>query len=98
MIALVRHAIDPKTPLSPVGLTVEVRYQTWLVGQAVAGVSFTPEQRKWLDSIKDHIATSLAIDQEEVPFNQIGGLGRAYELFGEKLAKLLLELNDALAA
>lgn len=98
VIALVRHAIDPKTPLSPVGLTVEVRYQTWLVGQAVAGVSFTPEQRKWLDSIKDHIATSLAIDQEEVPFNQIGGLGRAYELFGEKLAKLLLELNDALAA
>ena len=35
---------------------------------------------------------------EDVPFNTIGGLGRAYELFGDKLAKLLDELNQRLAA
>jgi hypothetical protein len=35
---------------------------------------------------------------EEVPFNSIGGLGRAYELFGDNLAALLDELNVRLAA
>ena len=54
-----------------------------------------------LNAIQDHIATSLVIDRddlEEVPFNQIGGLGRAYELFGEQLAAILEELNARLAA
>lgn len=54
-----------------------------------------------LDAIPDHIATSLAIDRDdldEIPFNQIGGLGRAYELFGEQLAVILEDLNARLAA
>ncbi len=49
--------------------------------QAGGGVIFTPEQRQWLDAIKDHIAKSLAIeldDFDEVPFSQYGGLGKAY--------------------
>jgi hypothetical protein len=32
------------------------------------------------------------------PFNQLAGLGEAYQLFGEQLPKLLDELNEALAA
>ncbi|MCO6457477.1 MAG: DEAD/DEAH box helicase family protein [Pirellulaceae bacterium] len=101
VIALVRHAIDPNTPLAPVGMTVEERYQRWIADQQAAGVEFTADQRKWLDAIKDHIASSLAIEQddlEDVPFNSIGGLGRAYELFGDKLAAILDELNMRLAA
>ena len=90
VVALVRHALDPNSPLVPVGMTVEERYQQWLARQAEAGVTFTAEQRKWLDAIKDHIASSLHIEQDnfdELPFNQMGGLGRAYELFGEKLER-----------
>lgn len=101
VIALVRHAIDPNTPLAPVGMTVEERYQQWIGDKQKAGVTFTADQRKWLDAIKDHIASSLAIEQddlEEVPFNSIGGLGRAYELFGDKLPAILDELNMRLAA
>ncbi|MBS0209482.1 MAG: hypothetical protein JSS27_11035 [Planctomycetes bacterium] len=101
VIALVRHAIHPDTPLAPVGMTVEQRYQTWLSEKQSAGVTFTADQRRWLDAIKDHIASSLAIEQddlEEVPFNTIGGLGRAYELFGDKLSGILDELNLRLAA
>ncbi len=101
VIALVRHAIDPNTPLAPVGLTVEERYRLWLAEQEAAGAKFTAEQRAWLDAIKDHIANSLNIDQEDfdgVPFNQIGGLGRAYELFGERLPAILEDLNMRLAA
>ena len=100
VIALVRHAIDPSTPLAPMGMTVEERYGEWLGEKAKAGVTFTVDQRKWLDAIKDHIAGSLSIEQddlEEVPFNTIGGLGRAYELFGERLAPILDELNMRLA-
>lgn len=101
VIALVRHAIDPKTLLAPIGLTVEERYQQWLADQETAGVKFTSDQHRWLDAIKDHIAASLSIDRDdldEVPFNQIGGLGRAYELFGDKLQAILEELNARLAA
>jgi len=101
VVALVKHAIDPSTLLSPMGMTVEERYQEWLGEKEKAGVTFTADQRKWLDAIKDHIASSLAIEQddlEEVPFNTIGGLGRAYELFGETLAPILDELNMRLAA
>jgi type I restriction enzyme R subunit len=101
VIAMVRHAIDPNTPLSPVGITVEERYQQWMSEQQTAGVTFTADQRKWLDAIKDHIAASLNIEQEdleEVPFNSIGGLGRAYELFGDQLSSILDELNMRLAA
>lgn len=101
VIALVRHAIDPNMPLAPVGMTVEERYQQWMADKQQAGVAFTADQQKWLDAIKDHIASSLAIEQddlEEVPFNAIGGLGRAYELFGERLGTLLNELNQQLVA
>lgn len=101
VIAMVRHAIDPNRVLAPVGMTVEERYQQWITEKEAAGVTFTADQRKWLDAIKDHIASSLAIEQddlEEVPFNAIGGLGRAYELFGDKLGAILDELNMRLAA
>jgi type I restriction enzyme, R subunit len=88
VVALVRHALDPNSPLVPVGMTVGERYQEWLARQAAAGLAYTAEQRKWLDAIKDHIASSLRIEQDdfdEVPFNGLGGLGKAYELFGEQL-------------
>ena len=101
VIALVRHALDPDTLLAPVGLTVEERYQQWLADQEKAGAKFTAEQRKWLDAIKDHIANSLSIEQDDfqsVPFSKIGGLGRAYELFGDRLPAILDELNERLAA
>ena len=101
VIALVRHAMDPNTTLAPVGMTVQERYQQWMAEKQTSGVIFTADQRKWLDAIKDHIAASLNIEQddlEEVPFNSIGGLGRAYELFGDKLIAILDELNERLAA
>jgi type I restriction enzyme R subunit len=101
LIALVRHAIDPKEPLVPYSSTVQERYEQWLGEQAQKGVVFTVEQRHWLDAIKDHIAKSLRIDQDdfdEVPFNTIGGLGRVYDLFGERLPVILDELNRRLAA
>jgi type I restriction enzyme R subunit len=101
VIAMVRHALDPDSPLAPVGVTVAERYAQWIAEKEAGGVTFTEDQRKWLEAIRDHIASSLAIepdDLEEVPFNTIGGLGKAYELFGDSLSTLLDELNARLAA
>jgi type I restriction enzyme R subunit len=72
-----------------------------LAEQEQAGARFTEEQRRWLDAIKDHVANSLSIEQDDfdgVPFSQIGGLGRAYELFGDRLQAILEDLNARLAA
>ena len=63
--------------------------------------TFTLEQRAWLELIRDHIATSLSIEPNDfdyAPFSQRGGLGKAHQLFGRDLPKLLDELNEALAA
>jgi hypothetical protein len=48
----------------PVEEVVEERYAAWLAEKAKAGITFAPQQCKWLDAIKDHIAASLAIDAE----------------------------------
>ena len=64
--------------------------------QQTAGRDFTDEQVRWLEAIRDHVAGSVSIemaDFELAPFTQRGGLGKAYELFGEGLEGLLEELN-----
>ena len=51
--------------------------------------------------IRDHVATSLAIDAESfdlAPFNQHGGLGKAAQLFGPDLPAILADLNERLVA
>ena len=97
LIAIVRHALHPDEPLVPVAEVIEARYQEWLAEQ----VPFLPYQQAWLDAIKNHIATSLRIEQDdfvEIPFIQMGGWGRVSDLFGDRLPSLLDELNDRLAA
>jgi hypothetical protein len=69
--------------------------------KAKAGIAFTPDQLAWLVLVRDHIATSLSIepdDFEYAPFSQRGGLGKAHQLFGDRLPALLEELNEKLAA
>ena len=77
------------------------RFQGWLAMQETAGRAFTPEQVRWLEDIRDHIAGSVSIDMSAfhyAPFSQQAGLAQAYTLFGEKLAALLDELNLDLVA
>jgi type I restriction enzyme R subunit len=50
---------------------------------------------------RDQIATTVTVEPEDfefAPFSQRGGLGKAHQLFGEQLTKLLDELNTTLAA
>ena len=53
--------------------------------QETAGRTFDEEQRRWLESICDHIAGSTSMEMEDFqlpPFSQQGGLGKAYQLLG----------------
>jgi len=101
VISLVKHAIDPGEPLKPFAAAVQERYERWLADQEAARASFTPEQKQWLDAIKDHIATSLRIEREDFELGELqrlGGLGRVYRVFGEDLTKIMDDLNERLAA
>jgi type I restriction enzyme, R subunit len=101
LVALVRVALHETCDLVPRRDDVERRYQIWLGEQTSRGRAFTPEQQLWLNRIKEHIATSLAIDPADFdlsPFAQEGGLGRAAHLFGGDFPGLLDELNEVLAA
>ena len=67
--------------------------------QKELGRDFTPEQMLWLDMIKEHIATSLAIgidDFELPPFAQKGGAVRANAVFQQRLDEILDGLNKEL--
>ncbi len=69
--------------------------------KAKAGATFNAEQLAWLNLIRDHIATAISIEPEDLelsPFNKRGGLCKAHQLFGEHLHRLLDELNTVLAA
>jgi type I restriction enzyme R subunit len=101
LVPLVRFALEQQPVLEPFAESVNARFARWIAAKAAAGTMFTDDQRAWLTLIRDHIATSLSIepgDFEYAPFNQRGGLGRAAQLFGDELDKLLDELNEALAA
>ena len=96
IVSLVRYAVGHEGELAPFAEQVEERFRGWLDTQEIAGREFTDEQRQWLRDIKDHIAGSVSIepaDLQHAPFVQRGGIGRAYQVFGDGLAPLLEELN-----
>lgn len=100
IVSLVRFATGAASTLVPYPDTVAGRFEAWLAAQEGEGRLFTPEQQHWLTMIRDHIATSLTIEQtdfEYTPFSDEGGEYRARKVFPD-LDDLIRELNDALAA
>jgi type I restriction enzyme R subunit len=97
VISLVRYELEQIDHLEPYSKTVDERFEEWLDEQGRE--NFTEEQLRWLRMIKDHIKSSVEVevdDLESPPFNQHGGLYRAYELFGDDLDKTMDELNGVL--
>jgi type I restriction enzyme R subunit len=101
LVQLVRFALEQEDELVPFPERVRERFDAWLLQQENAGREFTPEQLAWLERIRDTIASSLGVSRDDLmdpPFAERGGLGKAYELFGEDLDPLLDELTRELAA
>ena len=99
IVSVVRYAIGGADELAPFADGVHQRFQGWLAMQETSGRAFTDEQSRWLEAVRDHIAGSVSMEMGDfryAPFNQQGGLGKAYELFGDELEGLLEEMNMAL--
>ena len=101
VVSLVRFALRQEDELVPHADRVQSRFQSWLAQQENAGREFSQEQRRWLEMMRDHVATSLEIDVDDfdlTPFAGEGGLAKATQVFGKELRTLVNELNEVLAA
>lgn len=101
LVSIVRYTLQQDDELVPFRDQVEQRFSAWLAGQEQVGVSFTPEQFQWLAWMKDAVASDLGITSESfdyLPFREHGGIGKAAQVFGDRLSPLLDELTEVLAA
>lgn len=100
LVALVRRACGLDQKLSPWSDTVRRNYRDWILREN-AGQPFTETQTAWLQMIRDHIMMSFRLDREDLeyaPFDAQGGLGKMYQLFGDRMDPLIAELNKELTA
>jgi type I restriction enzyme R subunit len=101
VVSLVRYALHQDGELVPHTDRVRERFAVWIAQQENGGKAFTAEQKRWLEMMRDHIATSLEIEVDDfdlTPFANEGGLARATKLFGAELGNIVHALNEVLAA
>ena len=101
VVSLVRFALHQDEELVPYREQVHERFENWMAQQENEGRKFSEEQVRWLQMIRDHVATSLEMEMEDfdyAPFAEEGGLGRASKVFGGELGSVLKQLNEVLAA
>jgi type I restriction enzyme R subunit len=98
LVSMVKHAAHEEAPLLTATERVELA-----VDKITAGMTFTPDQQRWLDRIREHLRENLSIDREDfelVPvLSDAGGWPVARRIFGEQqLEALIANLNEAIAA
>lgn len=102
LVSLVRFALGLDTELKPFADEVDKRFQTWIWRHnAQRGTAFSHEQTEWLRLMKDHIANSCQISRDDFDYAQLadmGGLQKAWGLFGKDLDTLMSEMNLELVA
>ncbi len=101
IVSLVRYALDQEDELVPFRDQVDLRFASWLLAQEQGGVTFTDEQRQWLTWMKENIAAEMGMTEESfqyTPFAEHGGIGKAVQIFGDRLTPLTDELTETLAA
>jgi type I restriction enzyme R subunit len=101
IVSLVRFELGLDDDLKPFTDVVDYNFMRWTMAKNAGPVHFTDEQMAWLRMIRDHVATSMSITVDDLslsPFDDFGGLGKFYELFGDGYDKLLDEISLALVA
>ncbi len=101
LVSMIRFEMGYIDKLMPFTDRVNYNFMQWTLKRNAGNEHFTDEQMEWLRLIKDHIATSLSIKSEDLelsPFDRKGGLGRLYDVFGEKYEEILMEMNVELVA
>ena len=101
LISIIRFEMGYSDNLTPFADKVNYNFMQWTLRRNAGNVHFSDEQMEWLRLIKDHIASSLSVEPEDLdlnPFDRKGGLGRFYELFINDYPQILDEMNIALVA
>lgn len=101
LISIIRFEMGYTENLAPFADRVNYNFMQWTLRRNAGAVHFTDEQMEWLRLVKDHIAVSLSIETSDLdlnPFDRKGGLGRFYEVFGDKYEAILMEMNIELVA
>lgn len=101
LISIIRFEMGYADNLTPFADKVNYNFMQWTLRRNAGAVHFTEEQMEWLRMIKDHIASSLSIEPEDLdlsPFDHKGGLGRFYDVFGDSYESILQEMNVELVA
>jgi type I restriction enzyme, R subunit len=101
LVSLMRKVCGIDATLTAYDKTVDKNFQDWVFKKQSGAIKFNEEQMQWLRMIKDYVTNSFHIDKEDFdlnPFNAQGGLGKMWQLFGDKTEEIINELNEALAA
>lgn len=101
LVSLIRRIAGIDKALTSFDLTVDRNFKDWIFRKQAGALKFNEEQMNWLRMIKDHIASSVHIDYDDLdytPFDASGGKGRMWQLFGADSEKIIAEMNEFLAA
>ncbi len=102
LVSLIRRITGIDPVLTMYDKTVDANFKEWVFRQhSGAGEKFTEEQMSWLRMIKEHIASSIHIEPDDLdltPFDAHGGRGKMWQLFGERMGAIIDELNEVLTA
>lgn len=101
IIALIKFELGQSDTLQSFASQTNNRFKKWIFEKNSGYGQFNEEQMEWLRMIRDHISISMNItkdDFELTPFNNMGGLQKYYQLFGDNYETILNELNYALVA
>lgn len=102
LVSLIRRACGIDSELKPFDKTIDDNFNKWIFKQHTGKHNrFTPEQMDWLRELKKHVVDSYHIEIEDLdytPFDEKGGRGKMYQLFGAEMNDIINELNEVLAA
>ena len=101
LVSILRRLTGLDSKLTGFDLTIDKNFQKWVFAKQAGSLKYTAEQMEWLRMIKEHIATSLHVEIDDLdytPFDAQGGRGKMWQLFGDEMNKIIDELNEALAA
>jgi type I restriction enzyme R subunit len=102
IVSLLRKICGIDTILTAYDKIVDKNFQEWIFKKnAGQHNKFNEEQMQWLRMIKEYVINSFHIEKDDFdlnPFNSQGGLGKMWQLFGDKTEEIINELNEALAA
>ena len=102
LVSLIRRTCGIDKELQPFDKIINKNFRDWILAQNAGKHNrFTPEQMDWLRDLKSQVVNSYHIEIDDLdytPFDEKGGRGKMYQLFGAEMNKIIDELNEVLVA